>query len=486
MIRKEEYLIGLVKELIKLPHETQWLEFKVDNGKPDEIGEYISALSNGAALEEKSHGYLIWGIEDSNHEVVGTNFDVSNSKVGNEQLENWLLRLLTPRIYFRFSELVFSQKRLVILEVERANVCPVQFKNTEYIRVGSYKKLMKDYPEIERKLWRTFDHENFEDLTAKADLQSDEVLQLIDYPSYFSLMELPLPEDRFRILEKLEEELIIKKSLPGNWNITNLGASLFARKLSDFNQLKRKAVRVIQYSGNSRIETLREQEINMGYACGFEGLISYVSNLLPHNEIIGQAIRKEVAMYPELAIRELVANALIHQDFTIRGTGPMIEIFSERMEITNPGTPLVSIERFIDSPPKSRNESLAVMMRRIGVCEERGSGFDKVVYLTELFQLPSPIIEATEAHTKVTIFAHLDFKVMSKEDKVRACYWHCCLKYVNREYMTNTSLRERFGLENKDAPVISRILKDAMEMKYIKLLDTDTNPRYYKYVPFWV
>ena len=126
------------------------------------------------------------------------------------------------------------------------------------------------------------------------------------------------------------------------------------------------------------------------------------------------------------------------------------------------------------------------MMRRIGVCEERGSGFDKVVYLTELFQLPPPIIEATEAQTKVTIFAHLDFKVMSKEDKVRACYWHCCLKYVNREYITNTSLRERFGLENKDAPVISRILKDAMEMKYIKLLDTDTNPRYYKYVPFWV
>lgn len=126
MIRKEEYLIGLVKELIKLPHETQWLEFKVDNDKPDEIGEYISALSNGAALEEKSHGYLIWGIEDRNHEVVGTNFDISNSKVGNEQLENWLLRLLTPRIYFRFSELVFSQKRLVILEIERANVCPVQ------------------------------------------------------------------------------------------------------------------------------------------------------------------------------------------------------------------------------------------------------------------------------------------------------------------------------------------------------------------------
>ena len=82
-------------------------------------------------------------------------------------------------------------------------------------------------------------------------------------------------------------------------------------------------------------------------------------------------MRKEVSMYPELSVRELVANAIIHQDLTLRGTGPMIEIFADRMEITNPGIPLVNTERFLDSPPRSRNESLAPFMRRVGICEER-------------------------------------------------------------------------------------------------------------------
>lgn len=201
--------------------------------------------------------------------------------------------------------------------------------------------------------------------------------------------------------------------------------------------------------------------------------------------MIGIALRQELPMYPELAVRELVANALIHQDFSIRGTGPMIEIFSNRMEITNPGRPLVNAERFIDTPPKSRNEELASLMRRIGVCEERGSGFDKVVSETEFYQLPAPIVEVTEEHTKVILFSHIEFKIMSKEDKLRACYLHTCLKYVNREFMTNMSLRQRFGLKDKDVSVASRLIKDATEHGLIKLLESDTNQRYYKYVPFW-
>ena len=73
-------------------------------------------------------------------------------------------------------------------------------------------------------------------------------------------------------------------------------------------------------------------------ACGFEGLIGYINALLPANEVIKQALRATVPMYPEIAIRELVANALIHQDFFVTGAGPLIELFAERMEITSPGT----------------------------------------------------------------------------------------------------------------------------------------------------
>ena len=134
---------------------------------------------------------------------------------------------------------------------------------------------------------------------------------------------------------------------------------MFAKQLKSFAHLARKAVRLIQYKSNSRIETVREIEGNKGYAVGFDGLMDYLKALLPSNEEIGKAFRKEVPMYPELAIRELVANAIIHQDFSLTGTGPLIEIFDKRLEITNPGRPLVATERFLDSPPQSRNEVLA-------------------------------------------------------------------------------------------------------------------------------
>ncbi len=89
-------------------------------------------------------------------------------------------------------------------------------------------------------------------------------------------------------------------------------------------------------------------------------------------------------MFPELAIRELVANALIHQDFSVTGAGPTVEIFDDRIDITNPGEPLVDTQRFLDTPPRSRNEALASLMRRARICEERGSGIDKVVLEVEL------------------------------------------------------------------------------------------------------
>ena len=185
---------------------------------------------------------------------------------------------------------------------------------------------------------------------------------------------------------------LIARCEAGGWNITNLGAILFAMSLKRFPGLQRKAMRVIQYKGDGRIETLKEQEGVRGYATGFQGLIGYINELLPSNEVIGQALRRTVPMFPELAVRELVANALIHQDFSVTGAGPMVEIFDNRIEITNPGRPLVDTQRFLDMPPQSRNETLASLARRFGICEERGSGIDKVVAQMELFQLPAPLL----------------------------------------------------------------------------------------------
>ncbi len=483
--RNLEYLISLVHELRKILKETEWVEFKHNYADPEEIGKYISALSNSAALCGKTFAYVVWGIDNVTNNVVSTSFSPSAFKVGNEEMENWLLRLLKPKIHFRFYEFEIDGRKVVLLEIARAFRHPVQFKHQEFIRVGSYTKKLKDYPEKERELWRVFDATPFEEYVATENLAAEEVLGMLDYPSYFDLLNQPLPESRDGIIKALESDMIITKRDTGKWNITNLGAILFAKKLNDFHSLRRKAVRIVVYKGTSRVETIREQMGTKGYAPGFEGMISYINNLLPTNEVIEHAIRKNVPMYPEIAIRELVANAIIHQDFFITGTGPMIEIFDNRMEITSPGIPLVETSRFLDTPPRSRNEALASFMRRIGVCEERGSGIDKVVFQTELFQLPAPNFEITGDNTRAALFAQRPLKKMDKSDRIRACYLHACLKYVNRDHMTNTSLRDRFGIEAKNSAQASRIIKETLDDDLIRPYDESASRKFMKCVPSW-
>jgi ATP-dependent DNA helicase RecG len=479
------YFAGLVQELCKLPTETAWVEFKHNNSDPVMIGERISGLANSAALEGKSSAYLVWGIEDGSHLLLGTAFDPVTAKVGNEALENWLRRALTPPLHFAFHTVEMDGKRMVVLEIPRASHRPIQFNGIEFIRSSSYTKKLKDFPEMERELWRVFETTPFESLPATGELSAEEVLRLIDYPAYFDLMGLDLPSNRDQILSRLLSENLITTTDSGKWRILNLGALLFAKALADFPGLARKALRVIHYQGGTRIVTLHEQMGAKGYANGFEGLIGYINARIPHNEVLGTALRKEVPMFPEMSIRELVANALIHQDFSQTGTGPMIEIFEDRLEITNPGLPLIATDRFLDSPPKSRNEALASLMRRFGICEERGSGIDKVVHETEVFQLPAPRFEATPLHTRAVLFAHKDFEAMTSPERVQACYLHACLRYLLRDYMTNESLRERFGLSTEKSASISKIFTAARKKGLIAPAEPNQSPKFARYLPHW-
>jgi ATP-dependent DNA helicase RecG len=480
-----DYLRGLVDELRKLPTETGWVEFKENYSNPQEIGEYLSALSNAAALKGKTNAYLVWGVRDDTHAIVGTTFRPGKTKKGNEDLENWLSRLLSPRLHFRFFEFSYDEQPVVVLEIPRASNAPVQFQGSEYIRVGSYRQKLKDYPEIERELWRMFDTTPFEALKALEHLDDQQVLSLLDYPSYFSLLHQPLPNGRKAILARLEDDRMIASNPAGGWDITNLGAVLFAKDLAQFSGIGRKAMRVIVYAGKNRLRTTREQVSSKGYATGFQELIDFVNALLPRNEIVGTALRRDVAIYPEPAVRELVANALIHQDFSVTGSGPMIEIFEDRMEITNPGKPLVNTDRFLDCPPRSRNEDLASFMRRVGICEERGSGVDKVVFQTELYQLPAPLFSTPEEFTRAALFTPKAFADMDRADRMRACYLHACLRFVGSEPMTNSSLRQRFGIEERNSASVSRVIRDAIGDGLVKAYDPDQGKKFAKYLPFW-
>lgn len=477
---------SIIEEARKYLYEQPWIEFKHNNHDPQEIGEYISALSNTAALFNQEHAFLIWGIDDETHDIVGTSFIPQETKVGNQGLELWISTQLEPQIQFYFHTTEIEGKPLVLLEIARAHSAPVKFKGVDYIRIDSYKKKLKDFPDTERELWAIFSKKPFEAMIAMENVSGDFVLRELDYSSYFELLSQDLPSDKAKILEALVGDKMIAKAETGNYNITNLGAILFAKRLSDFPSLARKAVRVIKYEGTGRIGAASKEQVGgKGYACGFEGLITYITNLLPNNEIMGKALRKVVPMYPDIAVRELVANCLIHQNFFVQGTSPLIEIFSDRMEITNPGSPLIDKARFVDHPPVSRNEQLASFMRRIGVCEERGSGYDKVVFETEFYQLPAPEIEIYNDHTKVILFAHKEYAQMSKEDRYRACYLHACLKRVNRDYMTNASLRERFNIDKKNSSMVSRLLSETCALGLVYVSPDSTSDKNRKYLPFW-
>ena len=320
--------------------------------------------------------------------------------------------------------------------------------------------------------------------SAKEQLTAGQVIDLLDTQTFFDLLKLPYPIDRVGVLDRLSQERLIDEAGDG-YSIRRLGAILLAKRIGDFPEISRKAPRVVVYSGTSKLETKLDQVAEKGYAVGFQGLVQLIMTQLPQNEIVEDALRKEVKLVPEITIRELLANALIHQDFTIGGMSVMIEIYGDRVEISSPGDPVVPVERFIDGY-QSRNERMADMMRRFAICEEKSSGIDKVIQAVEAYQLPAPDFQPAYRRTAVILFGYKPFEEMDREDRVRACYQHCALRWVTHRQMTNQSLRERFKLSKSRAEAISRTIRDTMEMGKIRLFDPNqTSLRYRSYVPFW-
>lgn len=479
----EQRLSILLKKLVSLPKENEWVEFKQNFHSEDEIGERISAIANSACIDNKACGYLVYGVDDKTHEIIGTTFKPSQKMVGNNELENWLIQNLTPHIDFRIYEYQCDGKDIAIFEIPAAENEPVDYKKISYIRVGSITRKLSEFPNKERKIWNNVKY-NFETAIALGGCSAADVIKLIDTQAYFDMMELPYPTSQDGVIERLiMDGLIVDKE--DGISITNLGGILFAKNLHDFKNLERKIVRVVQYKGNNKIETILDEEFPQGYAVGFKTLVKFINDLLPRNEVIGEALRRNVRMYPQLAIRELVANSIIHQDFKISGTSTIIEIYNDRIEFSNAGAPLIDTIRFIDEY-RSRNEKMASLMRRLKICEEKGSGIDKVIFQCELYQLPAPYFVSNEVHTKVILYAHKQLREMDRNDKIRAVYQHASLKWVSNDYMTNQTLRERFSIDDKNYSMASRLIKDALIAGVIKEADTDSkSKKYAKYLLYW-
>ena len=372
-----------------------------------------------------------------------------------------------------------------VMVIKAAFGYPVAFEKEEYIRVDSYTKPLRDYPALQSKLWRKLQNQKFEEQPAKKNLSQEKLLELLDIRAYFERLSIPMPSTPEEIIHIIEEEGVVSRQDDGLYSISNLGAILFARKSDSFPGISRKAVRIVQYEGKNRVSILKEEQSKSGYAVEFEDLMRYIKGILPSREVFDNGVRKAEEKFPGIAIRELTANALIHQDFSVTGAGPLIEIFENRVEVTNPGTPLVDVFRIIDTPPKSRNERLSALMRRMGLCEELGSGWDRIAIVCEEGKLPAPKMEVYEESSKATLFARVDFSQLTIEERLWACYLHACICYLQDDFLTNSSFRERFGLKESSSGMVSRIIKEAVDKKVVRPFDPDTAPRYMKYVPIW-
>jgi len=477
--------VALVDELLELQGEQSWVKFKADNTDPRQIGIRISALSNAARLADRDFAYMLWGIRDGDQKVIGTRFQPSSRRVQQQPLEFWLAERLSPSVPFSFREVQHPDGRVVLMEVPAATNAPIEFDRRAYIRIGSATPPLSDHPDRRHALWTRILPYAWETGIAVQDASGDDVLSLLDHTRFFDLTKRPLPDNRDGILDRLENENLIMPDIGGRWNITNLGAILLANDLDDFNtRLSRKGVRFVAYDGNDRAATImRRRDEKRGYASGFRGLIEYVGALLPESEHIEQALRTTSVLFPLIAVRELITNALIHQDMTITGAGPLIEMFRDRMEISNPGRPLVSPNRFIDAPPRSRNEAMAALMRRMGICEEQGTGIDKVVIAAESHHLPPPDFQASNDAVRTVMFAPRSFSDMTVEERIRACYQHATLQYVNGKTMRNSTLRTRFGIDPQNSAQISQVIRSTLDRELIRPA-TPGHPRA-GYVPDW-
>lgn len=452
--------------------ETAHLEFKEAKNQYDttKLRRYCVAIAN------EGGGYLVLGVADEPPRLVVGSQAFADTQDIAEKLFSWLgFRVDVEAVEH-------PQGRVVVFSI------PGRPRGTAYHHDGAY--LMRSGEELvpmsEDQLRKIFAEgsPSWLDMAAMRDVSAQDVVQLLDTQAFFDLLRMPYPTNQTGVLARLKDERLIEPSAVG-FHILRMGAVLLAKNLKEFPDISRKAARVIVYEGESKLKTLSDITGEKGYAVGFTGLVRYVMGKLPQNEVIEDALRKEVKLLPEVVVRELLANALIHQDFEIGGASPVVEVFSNRVEISNPGEPIVPVDRFIDGY-LSRNERLADLMRRFGICEEKSSGIDRVVETAELMQLPAPEFLNSHKRTIVVIHGHRTFRDMNGGDRVRACYQHCVLQYVLRKQMTNQSLRERFGLSEGSSNAVSQIITTTIDQGLIK---NDPNApdsrRYARYIPAW-
>ena len=328
-------LLQIIQHFIAEPTEQPHVEFKENNTDPETIAKNISAIANTLIKNNTPRGYIIWGVSDSTHEIVGTNFTPETKKRGNEDIILWLKKHIKPELEVKFHTTIIDEKMVVVLVIHVNRISVSKYDNVPYIRIDKNTRKLGDYAETEKQVWKEVVASEYETMSAITNLAREEVEALLDLNAFHELRKARVPVERDAIFPELINCNIIIDNKDSTYDITNLGALLFAKELTQFDALKLKAPRVIIYDGDSKTITRLEKVGQRGYAVGFEGLHNFIMEQIKDGEEIVGALRKNIYRFPSLTVRELLANTIIHQDFTLDGTQPMVEIFDNRIVFTN-------------------------------------------------------------------------------------------------------------------------------------------------------
>ena len=425
----------LFDELRALPHETEWVEFKQDRYDPQEIGEYISALSNSACLHGKDLAYLIFGIDDEDHYIKGTTFNPLIAKKGNQELENWWATQLSPRVDFKILTLNVQNKNVVIFSIDPAKERPVAFRGIEYIRVGSNKHKLKDFPEKERKIWRQDRQYDWSaQICAGAtidDLDTEAIARArIEYKN----KNLRLASD----VDAWDDRTFLNKArLTIKDQITRSAILLLGKEESE-HFISPAVAKITWVLKNDQGTEKDYQHFGPPFLLKTDEVYSKIRNLnyryLPDNSLFPT----EIKQYEPYLIRETLHNCVAHQDYELGGRINVVERFDELL-FTNLGNFLPgSVENVIatDAPPeKYRNPFLANAMVNLNMIDTIGSGIRKMFNLQRQRYFPLPDYDLSETNrVKVRILGKiidenytrllikrpdLDLKTIMELDKVQ-------------------------------------------------------------------
>lgn len=490
----------LLYSLVGYPSDTEWLAFMGSQVDVQQIGKDVCALANSAAFHGRGNGYCVWGVSPNSHKFVGTTFSPAETTApSGQRVVSWLKSNLSENARFSFSVMDAWGKRFVILKVAAAAGQPVRFNGKPYLRSGNKTKKLQVGSHREVELWHRVQGPNRELALAMEGVTPGQLRELLNLEAYRTLIRGDQAEHGAVLVEgltgedallaDLEEREIIRQQESGAYGITVMGALLLAKRLSTFDELGKRKIRIVRFAGRGAYEVVSQEEYDEGYATALPKAEEHIASITPTGDFSEGGVYLRVGhAYPRNAVRELLVNAVLHQDIQALAPGPLVRIYDNRIEFNNPGSSLVPPDQMLNARPKTRNVALSNQLRDMGICEEWGVGWDKVVQACEEAHMMAPkTVTSEEGGTTVTLRRCGSFESMTRADRESAVYWHACLRYAQGESLSNTTLRERFGLANEQKNVLamSRLIRDCQTVGLIKVENEKTGAKFRRYVPAW-